>query len=559
MQNTLLSAYDDIYVENNKEVKTTNATITVGQIVIDEAVSQYGTPTPIGDAKMMVAQEEEEQDADVTIVTRDFKQTGTISYDGGILTWDELEKNDGSDIGGAIAETNPDFFKYSNPDSNGNVTITGLSGGGVEAYKKNDENILNLVIPKKNKAGNTINKIGNDAFKGKNKIKKLILGDNITEIGGSAFQNCTALKGELKNIKNVTSIGGDAFNGCSGINGTLIIPKGVEIISNGAFLGTSITKVVIHENVTKIRSGSFINCSYLKDITIPITINAAGDKGNAFEGCKAVSKVKLTKGKVESTTGKDGIGYDYQTNVNTPWRNTEQNVIVEIAEGVEKIGKNTFIGCSKIQKVEFPKSLKEIGESAFENCTALNGELKNIENVISIGGNAFSGCSGINGTLIIPNGVGTISNGAFLGTSITKVVIHENVTQIYDGSFKNCIYLEDITLPITINAAGEKGNAFENCTKISKVRLTPGKNDNGEGFKYSSEHYSWSWYYTRTPWYRSTSGSKKIIIEKGVTKIGALTFEGVENATYYYTGTEVEWASVQGTSGITISTYNYSE
>lgn len=489
MQNTLLSAYDDIYVENNKEVKTTNATITVGQIVIDEAVSQYGTPTPIGDAKMMVAQEEEEQDADVTIVTRDFKQTGTISYDGGILTWDELEKNDGSDIGGAIAETNPDFFKYSAPDSNGNVTITGLSegaGGGVEAYINNDENILNLVIPKKNKAGNTINKIGKIAFNGRGKIKKLILGEDITGIGNSAFAECTQLT----------------------------------------------------------------------DITLPITINALGDNGKAFERCTAVSKVKLTK-------GKDGKGYDYQTNVNTPWRNTKQNVIVEIAEGVEKIGKNTFIGCSKIQKVEFPKSLKEIGESAFKDCTALNGELKNIENVISIGGNAFSGCSGINGTLIIPNGVEIILNGTFLGTSITKVVIHENVTKIGEGAFKECNNLEDITLPITINAAGDKGNAFENCAKISKVRLTPGKNNNGEGYAYKDNGVSTvADHYTKTPWYKSTSDSKKIIIEKGITSISPSTFKGTTNATYYYTGTEVECPkSVQGTSGITISSenYNYSE
>ena len=640
-------------------------------MVIDEAVAQYGTPKQIGDAKMLVVQEEEEQDADVTIVTRDFKQTGTISYDGGILRWDELEKNDGSDIGGAIVETNPDFFIYSKADSNGNVSIKGLStgaGGGEEAYENNNENILNLVIPQKNRAGNTINKIDRNAFNGREKIKRLILGENITGIGDSAFAGCTQLtditlpitikasgdngkafegckavskvkltkgkngigcgygaiaqnndyykknpwfnaeqevkveiaegvekignntfrgcskiqkvkfpkslriidnyafngctgiNGELNTIGNLTGIGTNAFDGCTGITGTLTIPEGVTTISSCAFQNTSITKLVIHDNVTEIGGSAFKECTQLTDITLPITLNYAG-RANAepFEGCPAISKIKLTMGKDGIGCGSYQVkaGYDsyYQ---NTPWHNTEQNVVVEIAEGVKEIGNNTFRECTKIQMIKFPNSLTKIGSCAFNGCTGINGELNAIGNLTGIGANAFDGCTGITGTLTIPEGVTTISSCAFQNTSITKLVIHDNVTEIGGSAFKECTQLTDITLPITLNSAGRANAApFRGCTAISKIKLTMGKN--GIGCSSYQVKAGFDSYYENTPWYISDSSTKNIIIEKGITKIGSNTFNGVPNATYYYTGTEEEWASVQGTSGITISTYNYSE
>jgi len=187
-----MKEYTNIYVDNNEDVKLDEATTTIGQRVINAALEKYGEPQQIGCATMQVMQPEEEQDAIVTIRTRDFVQTGKITYDGGILIWDDLEQA----YEQIEVETNPDYFTYSSADADGNVSITGLSsgeGGGEEAYNNNDENILNLVIPKKNKDGNSINKISNKAFRARNKIKKLVIGDNIVDLGSQSFENCTAL------------------------------------------------------------------------------------------------------------------------------------------------------------------------------------------------------------------------------------------------------------------------------------------------------------------------------------------------------------------------------
>lgn len=77
-----------------------------------------------------------------------------------------------------------------------------------------------------------------------------------------------------------------------------------------------------------------------------------------------------------------------------------------------------------------PKSVTEIGSSAFSGCCSL----KNIE---------------------IPNGVREILDGAFYGcTSLTNVIIPENVTHIWGGPTSG-------------------GGAFEDCTALKEVYCKP--------------------------------------------------------------------------------------
>ena len=44
---------------------------------------------------------------------------------------------------------------------------------------------------------------------------------------------------------------------------------------------------------------------------------------------------------------------------------------VRLPENVERIGKNSFAGCTKLIKVDNIESVKEIDDSAFENCNML--------------------------------------------------------------------------------------------------------------------------------------------------------------------------------------------
>ena len=69
-------------------------------------------------------------------------------------------------------------------------------------------------------------------------LKKLVLSDGITSIGGSAFSGC-GFTGSLIIPDSVTSIGFYAFSGCRGFTGALSLPQSITYIGASAFSGCS--------------------------------------------------------------------------------------------------------------------------------------------------------------------------------------------------------------------------------------------------------------------------------------------------------------------------------
>ena len=397
-----------------------------------------------------------------------------------------------------------------------------------------------------------ITKIGAYTFNNCTGLKFVELPVSIAEIGIYAFNNCTGMLGEINIGQNVTTIGAYAFNGCTGIRGNLVIPEGVTTIANYTFANTSIETIVIPENVTKLGDYAFQNCKVLTRLTIPISLDSG--KPGTFLGCTAITEVYLTKG-----TG-EGLDYrsvnDYTSYTRTPWYQSRGNEIqVTLEEGITKIGAYTFNNCTGLKFVELPVSIAEIGIYAFNNCTGMLGEINIGQNVTTIGAYAFNGCTGIRGNLVIPEGVTIIANYTFANTSIETIVIPENVTKLGDYAFQNCKVLTRLTMPISLDSGRPGG--FLGCIGITEVYLTKGT---GERLDYRSVNDYTS--YTRTPWYQSKENEMKIIISQDITSIGNYTFYNLTNATFYYEGSESEWANVSiGTANtsLSISGYNYKE
>ena len=140
-------------------------------------------------------------------------------------------------------------------------------------------------------------------------------------------------------------------------------------------------------------------------------------------------------------------------------------------------------------------------------------------------------------------------------TKIKKVVIGKNITSLGSALFSGCTGIEKLTIPISLNGGFNDG--FSGCTGITEVYLTKGT---GEGTDYGLANNS-IWY-TKTPWYQSKENKMNIIINKDITSIGNYTFYNLTNATFYYEGSESEWANVSiGTTNtsLSISGYNYKE
>ena len=100
-----------------------------------------------------------------------------------------------------------------------------------------------------------------------------------------------------------------------------------------------------------------------------------------------------------------------------------------IPEGVEIVCQCAFEDCCSLTQIEFPSSLRKIGDQAFWGCTNLRHvELKN--GILEIGSMAFDGCEQLS-DFIIPSSVQEIGNSAFC--KVKSIISQNSSFIVYDG------------------------------------------------------------------------------------------------------------------------------
>ena len=156
---------------------------------------------------------------------------------------------------------------FYNCTSLSNTLVIPNAALGEEAFKNALNNIEELYI-------NT--NVPSGFCYGSSKLKKLVIGDNVSSIDGGAFSNCTALN-NLVIGKNVSSIGGSAFAVCTSLTGDLEIGANVSTISGGAFYGCSgLNGNLIFKGTTKLESGCFSGCNNIIRIKMPYVQSIGG-------------------------------------------------------------------------------------------------------------------------------------------------------------------------------------------------------------------------------------------------------------------------------------------
>jgi hypothetical protein len=176
---------------------------------------------------------------------------------------------------------------------------------------------------------------------------------------------------------------------------------------------------------------------------------------------------------------------------------------VIIKEGVESVCDNAFYFIKSIKEVQFPKSLKEIGENAFEFTNLKKVDLKSKVKIkenglelyhakyinIPIKGGKISlknGVMNITGKGEIPISVGnayvkeinigkgitTLPMWAFSGSAnLKKLKISKTVEEINANAFSKT-GLKEINIPSGVKRIGP--NIFSECSKLTKVTM-PGE------------------------------------------------------------------------------------
>ena len=157
-----------------------------------------------------------------------------------------------------------------------------IMDGTLKAFANAD--IKNYTLP------GDVDKIGENAFAGNDKIENIGMSNYLTHIGDSAFEDCINLK-SITLSAILEHIGVNAFENCFNLQ-SIYIPNSVQTIGLGAFIDCSSLKSVTFGTncqITYLPEDCFKYCEHLKEFTIPSSITKLGVE--VLSGCFNLQKI----------------------------------------------------------------------------------------------------------------------------------------------------------------------------------------------------------------------------------------------------------------------------
>lgn len=158
----------------------------------------------------------------------------------------------------------------------------------------------------------------------------------------------------------------------------------------------------------------------------------------------------------------------------------------EIPEGVDTISERAFYE-SMINNITLPKSMRVIGEKAFEDCHSLESITFN-RGIKLIFDNAFKSCDKLQNislpgslmrmcsfkdcksleSVILSKKLKEIPNGAFLGTLLSKMSLSQSIEKIGERAFCSS-KIKQVKLPNHLKEISSY--AFAYCTELKTIRI----------------------------------------------------------------------------------------
>ena len=274
-----------------------------------------------------------------------------------------------------------------------------------------------------------------DGFSGAITIPETLCGYPVTDIADTAFAGCITLSritiaGSIKNIPD------SAFKDCRKLL-RVTINEGVENIGANAFEGcVNLINVILPKTVTDIGTNAFYDCGDLKIVSISdIKAWCETDFGNAYS---------------------NPLYYAPTLNLNG-----KKVTDLELPTGVTSVKNYAFYNYKALSNITFPDTVNSIGERAFYGCTSLT-DIVIPDSVLTIGFAAFEGCSSL-ADMTVPfvgenaeedsnfgyifGAERIVDNEYYIPETLKRVTVSDNCRQIPQSAFKNCEYIESLTLP----------------------------------------------------------------------------------------------------------------
>jgi len=253
---------------------------------------------------------------------------------------------------------------------------------------------------------------------------------------------------------NITQLSENNFYNLNNLN-TIIFTPSVSAIGNTCFgLCYNLKNIILPTGLLNIGNSVFWGCTSLNSIKIPGTVQTMGT--NIFDSCTSLTNIELEEGLTSL-----GAGLFASTPIT--------NII--LPSTITSIGTSLFYNCLNLTDITLSQNLTTIPAFTFYNCNSLT-HIDLPTDIQTISNNAFSFCTTLS-DIIIPSGVTIISNYLFDHcSSLNNITLSENISSIGIYSFKECVDMSSMNLPSSLKIINNY--CFNNCTGLTNINIPSG-------------------------------------------------------------------------------------
>jgi len=202
--------------------------------------------------------------------------------------------------------------------------------------------------------------------------------------------------------------------------------------------------VILPDRLTHIGQGAFYNCTSLRSVVFPSSLQSIGLLTASFNGSI-----------ISSAPG--------------AFHNCSSLKEINLPASLRDIGRSAFASCTSLKQATFPASLQNIMYGAFGACTSLE-QVDFPASLLSIEDYAFSDTDLQAVDLSTCLFMGTIGNVTFgYCRDLETVILPPNLSIIPTSAFRECSSLTEINIPASVTTIGTF--AFMGCSSLSSLDL----------------------------------------------------------------------------------------
>ena len=353
--------------------------------------------------------------------------------------------------------------------------------GRIVEYReeKNNIDIHNIVIPYRTSKGNVTN-IGVGVFANNENIESVVIPSCVTNIEERAFYKCQSLQ-EIYLNYGVSKINNYCFGECEQLYKINLLDS-IAFIGKGTFQNCiNLKELRLPWSLTQIEEYAFSNIGIVE---LELPLNLESIEANGFFGCQSLQVVNCNNKLKYIKTQAFGECVEL--------------TVINLNEQLLELGKEVFLNCEKLQEIIIPNNIQFIDSAILKGCNTLmtlkvpfigskkttleDGEFAENKKTNSVLGYFFGIKEvteeikeGIEETeqYYAPLGLGTneLQKQSYLVPKSLKNIIITNTTFIPFGAFSNCTNIREVEMSEEIINIQDYG--FYNCIKISTIKLSP--------------------------------------------------------------------------------------